>query len=245
MTGTTFMHSELRRLLRNRRFFLFSLGFPLTLYFVIATPNRHVHNLGGSGISAPLYLMVGLVAFGTMNGVMGSGARIAAERIVGWNRQLRLTPLPARTYFASKVLTAYVTALITIGVLYAAGLSLGVRLSPLTWAEMTALLLVGLIPFAALGIVIGHLVNSDTIGPALGGLTALFGLLGGVSIRFGSDGFLHTIAVALPSYWLVQASRLGAGSHGWPIEGWLVVGLWTLGAVGLARWAYRRDTQRA
>ena len=37
-------------------------------------------NLGGSGISAPLYFMVGLAAFGTMNAVLSGGARIAAER---------------------------------------------------------------------------------------------------------------------------------------------------------------------
>ena len=244
MNGFTFLHSELRRLLRNRRFFLFSLGFPLALYFLIATPNRHEHNLGGSGIAAPLYLMVGLVAFGTMNGVMGSGARIAAERALGWNRQLRLTPLRARTYFAAKVVSAYATALITIALLYASGLSLGVSLSALTWAEMTALLLLGLIPFAALGVVLGHLVNSDSIGPAIGGLTALFAMLGGAWFPIANDSFLHHIAVATPSYWLVQASKLGAAGHPWPPAGWLVIGLWTLGAVALARWAYRRDTQR-
>ena len=89
---------------------ILALGFPLVLYFLIAAPNRHEQNLGGSGISAPLYLMVGLVAFGTMNAVLGSGARIAAERATGWNRQLRLTPLSPRTYFRTKVLTGYMLA---------------------------------------------------------------------------------------------------------------------------------------
>ena len=37
--------------------------------------------------------MVGLTAFGTMNAVLSTGARIAGERAVGWNRQLRITPL--------------------------------------------------------------------------------------------------------------------------------------------------------
>ena len=41
---------ELLRTFRNRRFFLFSLGFPLVLYFLIAGPNRHEDDLGGSGI---------------------------------------------------------------------------------------------------------------------------------------------------------------------------------------------------
>ena len=41
---------ELLRTFRNRRFFLLSLGFPLILYFVIAVPNRHIHNFAGTGL---------------------------------------------------------------------------------------------------------------------------------------------------------------------------------------------------
>lgn len=244
MTGSTFMHSELRRLVRNRRFFLFALGFPLILYFLIAAPNRNEHDLAGSGISAPLYFMIGLVAFGTMNGVMGVGARIAAERGLGWNRQLRLTPLAPGAYFRAKIVSAYLTALMTIVLLYASGVSLGVRLSTVTWVEMTGLLLLGLVPFAALGIVIGHLLTSDSIGPALGGLVTIFGFLGGSWYPIGDSGVMHDVASALPSYWLVQASRLGIGAHAWGATGWIVIALWTAGSTGLARWAYRRDTAR-
>ena len=71
---------ELLRAFRNRRFFFFSLGFPLVLYLLIAGPNGDENDLGGSGIPARLYFMVGLAAFGTMNGVVAAGARIAAER---------------------------------------------------------------------------------------------------------------------------------------------------------------------
>ena len=106
MNSVAYARYELLRTFRNRRFFIFSLGFPLVLFYAIAGPNRHEASLGGTGISAPLYFMVGMVAFGTMNAVLGSGARIAAERAVGWNRQLRLTPLSTRTYFRVKVLTA-------------------------------------------------------------------------------------------------------------------------------------------
>ncbi len=104
--------------MRNRRFFILSLGFPLVLYFLIAGPNRNVHNLGGTGISAPLYYMVGMVAFGTMSAMLSCGARIAAERAVGWNRQLRISPLSTRAYFRAKVLTAYLMALLSMVVLY-------------------------------------------------------------------------------------------------------------------------------
>jgi ABC-2 type transport system permease protein len=243
MSSATYVRFELLRTFRNRRFFIFSFGFPLVLYYAIAAPNRHSTSLGSSGIPAPVYFMVGLAAFGTMNAVLGSGARIAAERSIGWNRQLRLTPLSTRAYFGTKVVTAYAMALITIALLYAAGFSLGVRLSAIHWLAMTGLLLVGLIPFAGLGVLLGHLVSPDSVGPAMGGTTALLALLGGVWFPITS-GAMQKIAEALPSYWLVQASHVGLGGHGWSATGWTVIAAWSVGAAALAGRAYRRDTKR-
>ena len=124
----TYLRYELLRTLRNRRFFVLALGFPLVLYFLIALPNRHETDLGHTGLSAPLYFMVGLAAFGAMNAMLSSGARIAGERAVGWNRQLRITPLPVRAYFRAKVVTGYMMAGLTLAGLYLAGVSLGVSL---------------------------------------------------------------------------------------------------------------------
>ena len=90
-----------------------------------------------------------------------------------------------------------------------AGATLGVHLARRDWVAMTLLILVGLVPFAAIGILLGHLLTSDSIGPALGRPTALFAFLGGVWFPITS-GVMHDIAESLPSYWLVQASRVGA-----------------------------------
>jgi ABC-2 type transport system permease protein len=244
MNDLAYTRYELRRTFRNPRFFVFSLGFPLVLYYLIAAPNRDVDNLGGSGLSAPLYFMVGLAAFGTMAAVLSSGARIAGERSVGWNRQLRLTPLSVRAYFRAKIVTAYLMALCTIVLLFAAGTTLGVRLAAGRWVEMVLLMLVALIPFAVLGILGGHLLNIDSIGPAMGGSTALFGFLGGTWFPIDSDSSLHAIAQLLPSYWLVQASHVALGGRAWGAKGWAVLAAWTVVTAVLAAWAYRRDTKR-
>jgi ABC-2 type transport system permease protein len=244
VSSRTYLRYELLRTFRNRRFFFLSLGFPVVLFFLIASPNRDVHDLGGSGLSAPLYFMVGLAAFGTMNSMLGAGARVAAERSAGWNRQLRLTPLSTRAYFRTKVITGYVMSCATVALLYVAGASLGVHLGAEDWVKMTILLLVGLVPFAALGILIGHLLTADSVGPAIGGVTALLSILGGVWFPVGSGGILHDVAQALPSFWLVQASHVGIGGAGWSSTGWIVVAVWTVVAARLAMRAYRRDTGR-
>jgi ABC-2 type transport system permease protein len=244
MSSAVYVKYELLRTFRNRRFVILSLGFPLVLYFLIAAPNRHVRSIGDTGISAPLYFMVSLAGFGCMNAVISAGARIAAERSVGWNRQLRLTPLSTRNYFRTKVLTGYVMALSSLMLLYIAGSTLGVRLSAGHWLHMTVFILIGLIPFAVLGILLGHLLNVDSIGPSIGGITALFSILGGIWFPITS-GVMHDLAQALPSYWLVQASHVGLGGNGWGMRGWIVDGLWTAALAALAVRAYRRDTGRA
>jgi ABC-2 type transport system permease protein len=178
-----------------------------------------------------------------MNAVLSSGVRIAAERSAGWNRQLRLSALSSRTYFRVKVLTAYALALCSIVLLYVAGATLGVSIGVGRWADMTLFMVIGLVPFAGLGILGGHLLTTDSIGPAMGGTTALFALLGGVWFPINS-GVMHDVALALPSYWLVQAAHVGIGGGGWSRTGWIVIAVWSVACGFLAAQAYRRDTQR-
>ncbi len=239
----TYLRYEVIRIMRSKRFFFLALGFPIVLFYLIAGPNRNDQNLGSTGLSLRLYYMVGLATFGTMNAMLSSGARIAAERAVGWNRQLRITPLSTRAYFRAKVLTGYLMACLSLGTLYIAGATLGVSLPAKNWLEMTLYILIGLVPFAAVGILMGHLLTQDAIGPALGGSTALFAFLGGVWFPI-TNGTLKDIAEALPSYWLVQAAHIGIGGHAWSRTGWIVIIVWTVVAARLARIAYRRDTKR-
>jgi ABC-2 type transport system permease protein len=237
----TYLRFELLRAVRNGRFFVFSLAFPLILFLVVAGPNRH-ESLGG--IPFPVYYLAGMVSWGTMAAVVASGARIAAERAAGWNRQLRLTPLSVRAYLRAKVLGGYLMAALSIVLLYIAGISIGVRLPADRWLQMTGLVLIGLIPFAALGIWLGHLLTPEVMGPALGGITALFALLGGAWGPLASHGFMLHVAQALPSYWLVQAGRSAVTGTGWGATGWGVIAGWTVAFAVLAARAYRRDTRR-
>ena len=178
---------------------------------------RHTHKLSGGETqrarfaialvsNAELLVLdepaIAMAAFGTMSAMLSSGARIAGERAVGWNRQLRITPLTTRNYFRAKVLTGYALALTSLLLLYTAGATLGVSMAASDWVEMTLLILVGLVPFAAAGILLGHLLTVDSIGPVIGGLTALLSILGGAWFPIASSGTMHDIAQLVPSYWL-------------------------------------------
>jgi ABC-2 type transport system permease protein len=157
---------------------------------------------------------------------------------------MRITPLPTAVYFGAKILSGYLVAAVSIVLLYAAGLALGVSLPAAGWFWMTVLILIGLIPFAVIGVLLGHLITSDSMGPALGGVTSVFALLGGAWGPLATGGAFQKVVELLPSHWLVQAGRAAVDSRVWPAEGWIVVAVWSLVMLRLARLAYRRDTFR-
>jgi ABC-2 type transport system permease protein len=241
MSSVTYTRFEVIRTFRNTRFFVLSLAFPLVLFFTVAGANRHA-TLGG--IAFPLYYMVGMASWGAMASVMAGGARISLERSVGWTRQMRITPLSTIAYFRSKVLSGYIMAIVSLALLFASGLTLGVHMTIVHWFEMTGFLLVGLIPFVVLGILLGHLLSADSMGPALGGIVAVFALLGGVWGPLAKSGALHTIAENIPSYWLVQAGHVALGGGAWSARGWIVLAVWTAVLLRITVYVYGRDTSR-
>jgi ABC-2 type transport system permease protein len=243
MTSVAYTRYELLRTVRERRLMLFGFGFPLVLYFVIAVPNRHIRDFAGTGVAAPLYYMISLASFGTMMSMVSLGGRIAGEREVGWTRQLRITPLSPRAYLRAKVMTGYAMAAASLALLYVAGTALGVSLSASDWIQTTLLIAVALMPFAALGVGLGHLLTVDSVGPAIGGTVSLLAIVSGTWFPV-THGFLHDVGQFLPSYWLVQAGRISINGHAWGAMGWSVVLGWTVVLVAFAGWAYMRDTGR-
>lgn len=242
MTSATYFRYEVLRNFRIWQFIFFALAWPLIVFFAVTSANRHAVF---DGVSFPLYFMTGMAAMGTIIGVVSRGSLIAVERSIGWTRQMRITPLRASAYFAAKVLCGYLMALLTIAVMCLAGVFMGVRLSAGEWLAMAGLLLVGLIPFAVLGILLGHLVSPEALLPAVGGITTLFAFLGGAyGFLVAKSGLMFDLIKALPSYWLVQAGKAVLGHGGWPAEGWIVIAAWTVVLVPLAVAVYRRDTSR-
>jgi ABC-2 type transport system permease protein len=242
MTRTTYLRYEVLRNFRNWRFLFLTLAFPLVLYLSVASANRHATI---NGIAFTVYFMAAMATLGTMASVVSSAAVIAADRSTGWTRQMRITPLTVGTYFGARVLNGYLRAVLTIVLVGLAATALGVRLSATEWVTVVGLLLVGLIPFAVLGILLGHLLKADSSAVAMGGIVTLFALLGGVyGFQIAKSGPMFQVIKAIPSYWLVQAAKTAIGHGGWPAEGWIVIAVWTVLLAALAVLVYQRDTHR-
>jgi ABC-2 type transport system permease protein len=242
MTRSTYLRYEVLRNFRNWRFLFLSLAFPLVLYVAVASANRHATF---NGIAFTVYFMAAMATLGTMASLVSIAAVIATDRSTGWTRQMRITPLTIGTYFSARVLNGYLRAVLTIVLVGLAGTILGVRLSATQWVTVVGLLLVGLIPFAVLGVLLGHLLKVDSSAVAMGWIVTLFALLGGVyGFQIATSGPMFQVIKAIPSYWLVQAAKTALGHSSWPAEGWIVIAVWTLLLSALAVFVYRRDTHR-
>ncbi len=239
--ASTHFRYDVLRTFRNPRFLAVTVGLPLLIFYVVGSANRHTRS---DGVAFPLYFMTAMAVYGAMFAVISPGAHIAVDRARGWTRQMRIAPLPAWVDVASKVVTAYLVALPALGVLYLAGVTLGVRLDGPQWFQLTGLLLVGLAPFVVIGIALGNLATVDTLTPAIAGVVVLFALFGGVFGQLFNGGVMLSVVKLLPSYWLVQAAKSVLHQTAWPVEGWIVAAVWTVVLVPLTVLVARRNTGR-
>ena len=252
MSSLTYTRYELLRLFRNRQSLIFSLLFPLVMYFVLAAPNKNDHNFGGSkqhptGLFAPQYYMVGLL------GLRRDGGGALGRSPHRGRAHGRLEPAVATHAADAAQLSAHEDAHeLPDGdrrhrpALCRRHLASACRLTFGEWVEMTAATCsIALVPFAVLGIAVGHLLNDDAVGPAIGGGVGLFAFLGGTWFPITGSGVFTQFCQLLPSYWLVQAGHVGLGAgNPWGVKGWVVIAAWTVAGAVFAMWAYRRDTRK-
>lgn len=233
--------SEVRRIVRSPRFLIFTVGFPV-VYFLIFS------GLYATGPEAPqvlVVLMLNMATFGAISASISTGGRVAVERAVGWNRQLRLTPLPGWAYLAVKAAVAMLVALPALLLVFAVAAGKGVDLSALTWARVFVVAWLGVLPFAAIGLLVGSLATQDSAQGMATVTMLLFSLLGGVFIPAQIlPPVMLAIAHALPSFWMSDLASRQALGGGVPLEGVAVLVAWTAVAGALAVVRYRRDALR-
>ncbi len=230
-----------RLVFRNLRFLVLTVALPLMLFLLYANVYRGQD--AGNGLTVVDYLMVSMASFGCIGAAINTGARIAIERQVGWNRQLRLTALPGHSYLAAKAIVSMLVTLPALLLVFLAGATVGdVQLSMGQWLGTGLAVWLGLIPFAVLGLVIGFAGTVDTVQPITMITYLGLSILGGLWFPVEAfPTFLQEVAKVMPSYWLADLGRSVLAGDGVPLTAVLVLAAWTvvLSAVGV--WSYRRS----
>lgn len=202
--------SEILRYLRNPGFLLPVILFPTVFYLMFGV----VLARSESSSDMATYLLASYGTFGVMSpGLFGFGVSLALERDNGLLTLKRALPMPPAAYLIGKMLMAMISAALVIVALL--GLAVGVADVPLTVGQAAALLLagtLGVLPFCALGILVGTLIKGQGAPGLLNLIYLPMAFLSGlwVPLRILPET-LQYIAPVWPSYHLHRIALNGLG----------------------------------
>jgi ABC-2 type transport system permease protein len=224
-------------------FSLTNLVLPIVFFTFFGLPVAHI--VRGDGVSVGAYLLAsfGAYAVGSVM-VYGFGIGVATERGMKVDRLMRASPLPPLVLMVAKVLTALAFSLIALILLISYGIVVGgIHQTPAVWAAIIFRLVVGSLPFIALGFAIGYW-SGPNAAPALANLIYLpLSFASGLFVPLNQlPGFIQDLAPYLPSYHYAQLawSALGAGRESLGVSlVWL--GGYTAVFMTLAVRSYRRE----
>jgi len=236
---------EVRRLLRNRRTVIFTVLFPVFFFLIFGLNSAYASNRIGRG-NESAFIMISMALYGAVIATSSGGAMVSVERLAGWSRQLRITPLQPAAYIAIKMATALVLGLAAVVAVYAVGILSHRPSMPIDlWVATGLALWIGSLLFAAFGLFVGYLLPSENVMQIIGFALLLFSFGGGLFVPLSQFSHpLRVLATYTPLYGLNQLVHypLVQGAFNWTwaanLLSWLVV--FTSGAV----WRFRRDTAR-
>ncbi len=238
--------AELTKFVRLPAYVLPTLAFPLAFYAFFGIVMAGSQSIGPT--PAATYMLATFGAFGVVGcSLFGFGVSVASERGQGWLLVKRASPMPLAAYFAAKLLTTMTFALVIVLMLSLLGMELGnVRIAPGAWFALVAALVLGSIPFGAIGLAIGFAAGPNSA-PAIVNLVYLpLSFLSGLWIPVeGLPPVIAHIAPFLPTYHLGQLAlgTIGPG-HGSALTHSLILVLWAIAGAGAAAYGMKRDEGR-
>lgn len=237
------VYSELVRLVRMPAYLIPTLVFPIMFFAIFGLPNAK-NQLGG--VNAATYILISFSAYALIStSLFAFGVSIAAERGLGWQKLMRVTPLNPLMYFASKIVNALLQGVVIIVLLGLFASFVGkLDYDVLLFAKSVAKLLLGVSAFVALGLWIGYVGGPNS---AAGIANLIF-----LPMSFASGlfmplefmpAFLRDIAPFTPAYHFAQIGwmSIGAKSDTTELTHWAWVMGYALIFFLMALVAYRRD----
>jgi ABC-2 type transport system permease protein len=235
-----FLQFEIVRALRNVRFLIMLIAFPVLLYLIYAKQHGT-----SQGLTVATLLLVSLAVYSGMGSAMfASGPQLARERHNGWMRQLRISPISTPDWFAAKLVQSLLMIIPGLAVLVVLALTYGhVHLAGGRLVALAAVIAAGTIPFCALGLVIGLLFDSQTAQVTQMITLLVLAFLGGIFISWSSlPSGMQTIGKMLPSYHLAQLGWNAAAGRPLGLSHVAVLAAWTVGLGAIAAWRWRQES---
>ncbi|WP_206830215.1 ABC transporter permease [Alicyclobacillus fructus] len=235
---------EVLRNMRNRRFFIFSLLFPVGFYLLYVQLYGRGAQVGGMDWAK--YFLISMSVFGVVGtGLNGNAVRVAIERTQGWTSWMLTTPRPATQAVTTKIAANVVVNVIAVAIVFLVGaLVEHVDMSLGQWLTCGLSTVFGALVFTALGILVGHVGGREAAQILSSIVYFLMSIAGGLWIPVQVlPPFLHHLALWMPTYRLADIawSVIGNGTVKWADVA--VLGGYFLAFVLLAAWVSTRPRE--
>ncbi|GAA3333309.1 ABC transporter permease [Curtobacterium citreum] len=238
---------ETRRQLRNVKAMVFTFAIPVVMLLVFGAayggqvdPVTHLPFL--------VVTTLQMTAYGAMMAALSQAFSLVTERSIGWNRQLRVTPLSGWAFLVSKLVAAMAFSAVSVVITFAiAILGMHASLGAGHWAAAGLGIWAGVVPFALIAILVGQFAKPAYAQPLFMVVFMGLSILGGLWVPLSvMPAWMGSIAHLLPSYWLNRIGQMGAGATGSAgmTEPALVLVGWTVVLAAVIVWRYRRDAAR-
>ena len=239
--------AEFLKLWRVPAFSITSLFLPVMFYaFIGIGQSKQVIS---PGVTFGAYFLASMAVYAVANVMIFSfGISVATERGMKMDVLMRATPMPPWVYLLSKCITAVAFAAMTLVVLfpfaYVAG---GVRLDASEWFTLAYRVLLGSIPFIALGFAIGYLSGPNSAVAVINLIYLPTAFASGLFFpKQLLPSFIQSIAPYLPLHFFGQLGwdAVGAPTDESVVTDWLYLAGYGVLFFALALWAYRREEGR-
>ena len=239
--------AEFLKLWRVPAFSLTSLLLPVMFYAFIGIGQSS--QLISPGVTFGKYFLASMAVYAVANVMIFSfGISVATERGMKMDVLMRATPMPPWVYLLSKCITALVFAAMTLVVLFPFAYVAGsVRLEASEWVTLAYRVLLGSIPFIALGFAIGYLSGPNSAVAVINLIYLPTAFASGLFFpKQLLPSFIQSIAPYLPLHFFGQLGwdAVGAPTDGSVTTDWLYLAAYGVAFFALALWAYRREEGR-
>lgn len=239
--------AEFLKLWRVPAFSITSVFLPVMFYAFIGIGQSK--QVVSPGVTFGAYFLASMAVYAVANVMIFSfGISVATERGMKMDVLMRATPMPPWVYLLSKCITAVAFAAMTLVVLFPFAYFAGsVRLDPSEWFTLAYRVLLGSIPFIALGFAIGYLSGPNSAVAVINLIYLPTAFASGLFFpKQLLPSFIQHIAPYLPLHFFGQ---LGWDAIGSPTEesvttDWLYLAGYGVLFFALALWAYRREESR-
>src|SRR5271165_4092806 len=145
---------EFLKNLRLRMYTMSVLSFPIMFYVLFGLLLNGHQAIAGT--SVPAYMIATYGTFGVMGtSLFGTAGGLAAERGLGWLQVKRASPMPPLAYFTAKIAMSLIFSGIVLSLLFGLGFAFGgVHLPTVTAMKLFSTLMLGSLPFCAMGLAV-------------------------------------------------------------------------------------------